>query len=435
MKLWHMNCVKAKMDKPIPNKRPLVAILSAHSPIALTVMRELGQHGVDVLALSSAARPITRYSRYCTHFLKVSGPPESWLPDVVHRYGVSHIMACSERDLIHLAALKPMVGQACILAPDADKLALVLDKQRTLDLAEKIGISVPKSWQPVAQDDFADIAAGLSYPVVLKWADPNAINTLLETADVAFEKAEYANNASELRPILERYRPLGAWPLVQSWCAGVGFGQMLNMHDGKATLTFQHQRLREYPPSGGVSTFCASVPLDQHQAQMEKSEALLKAIGWEGPAMCEYRYDAQAGIYWLMEINGRFWGSIPLARHAGAYFARESYACANGESVIPAKLYNKRARFVIPDARHIVMVARDGTLPIMTRVSRVIRFALDFLDPRVRYYVWSLSDPMPFFADMRNIVFKRAHSEKVQAETQPPMQSVSDISPDNQHSA
>ena len=68
----------------------------------------------------------------------------------------------------------------------------------------------------------------------------------------------------------------------------------------------------------------ASAP-DAHAALMERSEALLRAIGWEGPAMVEYRYDEATGAAVLMEINGRLWGSLPLAGHAGAEFALGTY--------------------------------------------------------------------------------------------------------------
>ena len=41
--------------------------------------------------------------------------------------------------------------------------------------------------------------------------------------------------------------------------------------------------------------------------------------------MVEYRHEPGSGRYWLMEVNGRFWGSQPLAWHCGAHFAWESY--------------------------------------------------------------------------------------------------------------
>ena len=317
-------------------------------------------------------------------------------------------MAVSEGHLIELAALHGQLGPCRVLSPAAERLELVLDKARTFAMARKLGIAVPADWQPVPGEDHAARAAQLAYPVAIKWADPNDVQNDIAAAGLSLEKVEYAADPAQLIAVLTRYDGLERWPLVQAYCPGYGLGQMLHMADGKATLRFQHRRLREFPPSGGVSSFCASIPLDRHAAQMARSEALLAALGWEGPAMVEYRFDPASGTYWLMEVNGRFWGSIPLAWHCGAHFAWETYRCGvlgeRGAGAGPSK--QRRARYVIPDAKRTFMVLRDGTLPIGRRLTALGRFFADFLDPRVRYYVWSLRDPRPFFGDLAGI-FKR----------------------------
>ena len=281
----------------------------------------------------------------------------------------------------------------------------MLDKERTLAAARQVGIAVPADWQPSAGENFAAHAAAIAYPVAIKWADPNAVQGALAAAGIALEKVEYAQDASGLSAILARYEAIGTWPLVQQYCPGHGLGQMLHMARGHSTLRFQHRRLREFPPSGGVSSFCASVPLAEHAAQMAKSEELLAALGWQGPAMVEYRFDPATGTYWLMEINGRFWGSIPLAWHCGAHFAWETYRSAMlGADSGQGAYRQRRARYVIPDAKRTGLVLKDASLPPGTRLAALVRFFADFLDPRVRYYVWSLSDPGPFFGDMAGIV-------------------------------
>ncbi|MCW1429426.1 carboxylate--amine ligase [Novosphingobium sp. JCM 18896] len=384
----------------------MIAVLGADSPIGLTVIRELGERGLSVLAQGKTGHALGRYSRHVKHFLATSAPIAAWLPQLVAEHGVTAVLAYSEHHLLQLAALKDDLGACPVLAPDADKLALVLDKQQTFDAAARVGISVPASWSPSLGEDFAARAAALAYPVAIKWPDPNGVVAALAAQGIDLEKVEYAKSAAELLAILARYDKVGLWPLVQTWCPGQGLGQMLHMHAGRATLRFQHRRLREWPPSGGVSSFCESVPLDRHAAQMALSEALLREIGWQGPAMVEYRHDPATGTYWLMEINGRFWGSIPLAYHAGAHFAWETYRCRMlGERDVTApRLKSRRARYVIPDSKHIVAILRDSSLPLGRRLRAAVAFVTDFADPRVRYYVWSWRDPKPFFGDMMGIV-------------------------------
>ncbi|WP_295640099.1 carboxylate--amine ligase [Novosphingobium sp.] len=390
-----------------------VAVLGADSPIGLTVVRELGERGVRVFALGRDQRALARTSRHTHAFALIEKPLAQWLPRFVAANDIGAVLAISEHHLIELAAMGPVIGKCRLLVPEPDKLALVLDKPRTLDLAAGLGIDVPSSWQPLTGEDHAAIAAGLAYPVAVKWADPNAVSARLGAAGIALEKVEYANDASGLLALLARYDVVGIWPLVQTWCPGHGLGQMLHMQQGRATLRFQHRRLREFPPTGGVSAFCEVVPLAEHAALMERSEALLSTMGWEGPAMVEYRHDPASGRSWLMEINGRFWGSLPLAYHCGAHFGWETYACAMlGEDAAVQGRSNavamplRRARYLIPDAKGLVMLLRDGKVPVFKRIGAVARFIADFLDPRVRWFVWSWRDPAPLFADLAGVVRK-----------------------------
>ena len=390
------------------NQKHKIAVLGADSPIGLSVIRELGQHGVSTLALGRSPSSLGHHSRYASEFFTYREPLADWLPGFLSAHDVAAIMAVSEGHLLQLAELKGQLGEVRVICPDADKLAIVLDKPRTLEIAAGIGIDVPASWLPQMGEDFASRAASLTFPVIAKWPDPPAIWATLELHGLPFEKIEYANNAAELLALLGRYNALKQWPLVQTWCPGYGFGQMLHMHRGKATLTFQHRRLREYPPSGGVSTFCEAVEPAAHAQQMLLSERLLAQIGWEGPAMVEYRHDPATGRYWLMEINGRFWGSIPLARHCGAHFACEYYRTQMGiEEQAPRATYRAlKARYVIPDAKQLLITLRDPNRSLRQRLGNAFRFLTDFLDPRVRYYVWSLRDPVPLLADAVGVVRK-----------------------------
>ena len=387
----------------------LVAVLGADSPIGLTVIRELGGHGVPVLALGKNSDSISRYSRHARDFAVIEAPLAEWLPALVREKNLAAILAISEHHLIELAELKGTLGDCLVLAPDSDKLAIVLDKRRTLEIAARLGLAVPETWQPLPHEDFARRAAVLAYPVAVKWPDPNTVAGSLDALGIALEKVEYAAHAPALLGILARYNRMGAWPLVQTWCPGEGLGQMLHMANGKATLKFQHRRLREWPPTGGASSFCEAVPLARHAGQMERSEALLRTIGWEGPAMVEYRFDQKTGTYWLMEINGRFWGSLPLAWHCGAHFAWETYRrralCQNDPAPLPRS--NRKARYVFPDVKHLVAIIRDESLAIAGRIKFAVRFLLDFLDPRVRYYVWSSSDPLPLLGDVKGALGRR----------------------------
>ncbi len=385
---------------------PPVLLLGADTPIALSVIRELGQHGVPVHAIGRDVRAIGGASRWLAGFSTrdPARPLGEWLPERIRATGAKALFAITEGDLLALAGLEPEIEGCRILTPRLPQLSLVLDKSRTLEAALSVGIDTPQSWQPLATDDFAATAASLAYPVIAKWADPPAMVVALDAAGLALIKAETLPDAAALRAMLDRYAPLKAWPLVQQFCPGHGLGQMLHMAGGRVTLRFQHQRLHEWPVEGGVSTLCESLPPGAFPEQMAKSGALLAAIGWEGPAMVEYRHDPATGQFWLMEINGRFWGSLPLARHCGAHFAWAQY-CAfvlSADPPIAPTAKHRRARFMVPETRHLLHILRHGGGA--GRLRTLWRYVAGFADPRMRYYVFSWNDPGPMIRDFANII-------------------------------
>ena len=401
------------------------AVIGTDSPIGLAVVRELGERGVPVHAIGKRTDSIGGKSRYAQHFtLRPDGPLAAWLPEFVAMHEIGVVMAVSEQTLLELALMRNTIPNCIVIAPEPEKFALVLDKSATLAVARELGIDVPASWQPVAAQNHRNNAYQLIYPIAVKWSDPVAMIDRLEAAGLPLEKVEYADGPEALLAILRKYDRLGAWPMVQKYVGGHGFGQMLHMHRGNATLKFQHQRLREWPPSGGISSYCKSVPLAENSAQMVLSEQLLRTIGWEGPAMVEYRFDPATGSYCLMEINGRFWGSMPLAYHCGAKFAWETWRWAVGGAMgggaEPTPVFKQRiARYLVPDSKHLAAQMQSSTLSVEQKLRLLGSFILQFLNPAARYYVWSWKDPRPFLADIGSMVRKALHRDKAAPSAQP----------------
>lgn len=399
---------------------PGAIVLGLENAIGLAVVRDLGRHGVPVHGIARDQTSIVTTSRYCTDWTqRPPGPIADWLPGLIARTGARAVLAISETDLLQLSALPPMIGDCHILVPRPDQLGRVLDKMQTIQAASAAGLRVPQTWQPLRHEDFAARAAQMRYPLVAKWANPPEIMALLEQAGLEWIKTDYIRDANQLLALLDRYAPIGRWPLIQQYCRGVGLGQMLYMAHGQATLRFQHRRLHEWPPEGGVSTLCRAEPTDAHGPQMALSEKLLRALDWEGQAMVEYRYDPVSGHYWLMEVNGRFWGSLPLALHCGAGFAWEAYrrTVLGQTDPAPAPRDNLRARYMVPETKRLARIlfapGRIGD-PFFRRrpIADLLAYLLAFIDPRARYYVFSRSDPKPWLRDLVQMLRKAARREK-----------------------
>lgn len=390
--------------------KPAVLLIGVDTPTGLSIMRELGRHNVPVHAVGRNSRSIGAASRYCTSFWsRPDGEISSWLPDLIKKTDAKAVIAWSENDLIALANLPELIGDCRVLTPRHNTLEQVLDKAKTLALAQSLHIDAPRHWTKNPE----------IWPVVVKWSDPMRIIPKLDAAGLDFEKAEFCNDQAALDKVLSRYDLIDEKPMVQSYAKGIGIGQMFYMKARKTTLFFQHQRLHEWPPEGGVSTLCQSIAPDQHQEQRAKSEALLKALNWEGPAMVEYRWDQQTGRYTLMEINGRFWGSQPLAMHAGAAFGWEHYRQNMLDDNSPAGDYKPglQARYMIPETKRLLRLLfqkKQIADPVFKPqpLRDLWSYLSGFFNPAMRYYIFTFDDPKPYFADCVNIFRKILRLEK-----------------------
>ena len=386
-----------------------ILIVGIDTPIGLTLVRELGRHGVEVHGVARSERGVGLYSRYLTRGYILNGPRDGQLPGllkILQEQAIPSLMAVSEADLIWLNRCREQLGDVCLLIPSAAQVQSVVDKTRVYEAAERVGVPIPRTLQPETLDQA--LQADLRFPVILKWSDPNEVAPQLSRAGLELIKFEYAYDTSELAERLRKYDPLDRYPLVQEFCPGHGLGQMFLIHKGKVALYFQHQRIHEWPPEGGSSTLCEALPALVHANLRAKSEALLRDIGWEGVAMVEYRHDPASGRSVLMEINGRFWGSQPLASHAGAEFAWELYCLqARGAPSKAERGYRTgfRCAYMIPELKRlaVILFAQGRIQNRSLRFSRIREVAAllgTWFNPSTRFYVFSWVDSKPFFADI-----------------------------------
>lgn len=358
-------------------------MLTGDSTMGLAIIRSLGRSGVQVVAANAVRDGVGRFSRYCS--LSVPMPPlgEHLADDVLSlatAHGITDVVATSEDAIVALNAVRERLEpRVRLLFPPAGTMVLALHKDRTLDLASACGVPAPRTVHPRGPADLQR-CRDMRYPVVLKPArrDGGGPTFKLESA------ATYDDLLARLADLP------GDYPLVQEYVPGHGVGVEALCRAGEPVLLFQHRRVRELPPAGGASVLCQSERLDSQLADM--ATRLLRAMRWDGVAMVEFRRDDATGETYLMEVNGRFWGSLPLAIHAGADFPALLREWSAGRS--PKKPRYKAGvlcRDIVGDSRWLLSVLRSGHVP---RWRAVLDYLAAFR-PGVRHYTWAWDDPKP----------------------------------------
>jgi len=105
--------------------------------------------------------------------------------------------------------------------------------------------------------------------------------------------------------------------ILQEYVKGRGCGVGTLFVNNHPYAVFCHERLREYPITGGASTYRISA----WNAKLAKyAITLLKEMNWQGVAMVEFKLNQESGEAKLIEVNGRFWDSLALAINAGIDF-------------------------------------------------------------------------------------------------------------------
>jgi predicted ATP-grasp superfamily ATP-dependent carboligase len=373
---------------------------------ALAVVRSLGRAGHTVFVCGPRVPSLAGSSKYSFAEAAVANAldsPAHFVSDVSHlieRWRIDTLIPITEASLLALLPERDSLG-VVIPWPDVDTFRAVADKRSLLAAAASLGIAVPRQ---VVLSNEADVRALdpslLDFPLVLK---PSRSVGEHEGQRVSLGVRHVAN-AGALRAEIAALGNAAFPLLLQQRIIGPGIGIFLLMWDGKLLATFAHRRLREKPPSGGVSVYSESVTPDSEL--VEQSRMLLEQMKWRGVAMVEFKREASTGIAYLMEVNGRFWGSLQLAIDAGVDFPARLVAAASGEALPATTGYHvgTRSRWWWGDVDHLLARWRKdaATLALPAGAPSRWRATLDFLTfwhPHDRNEVFRLKDPRPFFRE------------------------------------
>jgi len=302
---------------------------------------------------------------------------------------------------------------ARMVLPSHEQVLRAFDKQQTTELARSLGIAVPWTIVLSNRDEAERTARSLEYPVVLK---PRASEELGEKGNVRTGgRPRYASTPAEFQSAYSDISRRSSGVLVQQYVEGEGTGYFALMRNGELRAEFAHRRIRDVYPTGSGSAVRVSVEPDPEIRRA--SLAILEALRWHGVAMVEFRWQpGKSPVF--MEVNGRFWNSLPLACYAGVDFPALLANMAEHGDVSPVHGYRAgvRCRWFLGDFRHLIEVWQGPPVGYPGRYPGRFETLASVLTPVPGtfhdLFLWT--DPLPEVGDWLN--FARRIVQRGQAQ-------------------
>lgn len=378
-----------------------VLVTDGNQRAALAVTRSLGSHGITVISADTEVRTLSSASKYA-HSSDIYVPPSdvpafiASIQALIQRHRIDIIIPITEITLFSLLQNREALGDVQIPFDSYDKVSLLSDKAKLVELCQSSGFPCPKS--SYHEDGAAALSApfDFQFPVVLKpyksriFANGQWVSTAVT----------YAHSEQQLRELCADNPVFSAYPfIIQEYIEGYGQGVFLLCDHGKPIATFCHKRLREKPPSGGVSVLSESVAPSRHM--LDVAASLLESVAWHGVAMVEFKVHPARGPF-IMEVNTRFWGSLQLAIDAGVDFPYLLYQMCVGETPVAGESYRtgQRLRWLMGDFDRLYLVMKSSEYSASQKLKECLAF-LALAGKGLHYEVNRLGDLSPFREELR----------------------------------
>jgi predicted ATP-grasp superfamily ATP-dependent carboligase len=391
-----------------------VVVPAVEVPSSLACLRSLRKRGINTIVVSERDSPEAFCSRYCDEAINVPSPEENVeeykdaLLQLAKRSDVRTIIPMREEDVYVLSKYRESFGKYVGTPwPEFEKLRRIHDRIELYDAAENAGVPVPETHLLTECDDWSwEWITKARY--VLVGDEYNEADVEVDGGGTVKRTRVNPSRGIYSPPSTEYLAP-GTKPDVDMLCAKAGHVPLVQeyMYDtdeyaffaiydrGEPLATFQHRQIRGFKYSGGSSAFRKSVQIPELEAEGLK---LLDHLDWHGPAMVEFKKDGDTGEFKLMEVNPRFWSSLPFSVQAGADFPAYYWWLANGQTdrIDPGYVVGIGGHLAMGEIFYLYSIL-DQEVPLVERPSFVAALGtiLSSVVRHPRFDYLDISDPCP----------------------------------------
>ncbi|UWG47016.1 putative ATP-grasp enzyme [Halanaeroarchaeum sp. HSR-CO] len=377
------------------------------SASSTTVLRSLGQRGIHTIAVSEHRNPPAFASKYCDESVRAPSPTEDVsayrdaLLSLAQRESVKAIIPMREADVYVLAKYRERFAEHVTpLWPTLDQLTAVQDRTRLFAIADEIGVPMPETALLEAVTDWDRQRIVKSRYAILTGDHEDSVST---AGTVSLPKTIFLESGE--RPELDTIREaMHHDPIVQEYVRGTEYTFRGVFDHGEPVATTLKELVRgiKYPRGPSICHRAASDP-DLEASALK----LLDHLDWHGLASVGFIRDEETGEAKLMEVNPRFWASLPMDIHAGVDHPYYYWALATGvgERFDPEYRVGTTSHLLRGELVHLHSVLTED-YPLVERpsVQDTVWDILSSVAEHPHFDYLSLDDPGPFVRDGLNAV-------------------------------
>jgi len=382
-------------------------VLDARLRQSLAVVRSLGRRGLRVAAVGSSGGLPTFTSRWCQQAFICPADEGTeayfhYLEQLLDHSGACVLITSSDATLALIRRYRKQVEQRTRVALAREPaLGIAINKERTLEAAKKLGISIPRVVNVKVVSEVAEALREIGLPAVIKpsesWAWDKQHGMRLAS--------KLVTTPEEAWHVVEELEGFGITMLFQQFISGRRESISLFYASGQIYASYAQRHMRIV---GGESALRESIAVPPDIGG--QAERLVREIELEGCAEVEFRRD-DAGNPYLMEINPRLWASTELAVRSRVDFPYLLYQWASGEKIDTVKSYpvGGRLRYLKGDILNVatsLSTSRQQGIPerdVTPPARAILDFCLSFFSP-VGYDCLDWKDPLPALTSIVDFV-------------------------------
>ncbi|MFC4436782.1 MULTISPECIES: carboxylate--amine ligase [Natrialbaceae] len=392
------------MHKPRDDAAVFVPGIDAPSTVAC--LRSLRPRGVRTIVGGETTTTPAAFSRYCDEFVQLPDPGDDLLAygdallSIAERSDVRTIIPVREEDVYSLARnRKAFAAEVATPWPTFETLRRVQDRVELFEAAEAAGVAAPET---ALLDEWDDWGRQTIVKPRYTVAAPEYLGSAFDRGEIGSTNYQTPGEPPNEAACVEKR---GHVPLVQELVPDSREYGFFALYDrGDPVATFQHCQRRGWEYCGGPSAYRESVYIPELE---EAGRSLLDELEWHGLAMVEFLRDPETEEFKLMEINPRFWSSLPFSVQTGADFPFYYWQLAMDEPIPGKPTYRTGlGGHLLRGELSYIHSVLTKEFPLVERppLGAAVRDVAVSLVRQPRFDYAVPDDPVPFVRDSWNVL-------------------------------